>query len=54
MLSGASMGSVLGWLKGCSALSPHLDSHVVIHVLEMGGKALHVHTALRLEVAEAC
>lgn len=35
-------------------VSPHLDSHVLIHVREMGGRALYVHTALRLEVAEAC
>lgn len=42
---------VLGLL--CT-VSPHLDSQILIHVTEMGGKALCVHTALRLEVAEAC
>lgn len=35
-------------------VSPHLDSHILICVREMGGKALHVHTALRLGAAEAC
>lgn len=35
-------------------VSPHLDSHVLIHVIEVGGKALYVHIAFRLEVAEAC
>lgn len=34
-------------------LSPHPDSHVLIHVIELGGKALYVHTAFRLEVAKA-
>jgi len=34
-------------------LSPHLDSHVLIHVIELGGKALHVCVAFRLEAAEA-
>lgn len=34
-------------------LSPHLDSHVVIHVIGQGGNALYLHTAFRLEVAKA-
>lgn len=34
-------------------LSPLLDSHILIHVIEWGGKTLYVHTAFGLEVTKA-
>lgn len=34
-------------------MSPHLDSRFLIPVIELGGKALYVHTAFRVEIAKA-